>query len=303
MDLDLRHLRLVAAIAEAGSVTRAGDRLHLTQSALSHQLRDVEGRLGTPLFTRLGRRMVLTPAGERVRQAASRVLDEVRRAEEDVGQLARHGAGSIRVCAQCNTAYYWLPPLLARFERQHPAVEVRILPEVTTRPVEALFEGTLDVALLIDEVEDPRLRIEPLFGDEHVALVAATHRLANRSWIVPADLAGEHLVLYSTDPKDSFTLGHVLAPAGVTPARVSSVQLTEAIVEMVRAGLGVGVLPRWSVEPSLAGGAIRALRITRRGVVRRWSAAQLKAREEPPFVRDFLGLLKAQALPARRRQG
>jgi LysR family transcriptional regulator, regulator for metE and metH len=303
MNLDLRHLRLVAAIADAGSVTRAGDRLHLTQSALSHQLRDVEERLGTPLFTRLGRRMVLTPAGDRVRQAASRVLDEVRRAEEDVGQIARHGAGSIRVCAQCNTAYYWLPPLLARFERQHPAVEVRILPEVTTRPVAALLEGMLDVALLIDEVEDTRLRIEPLFGDEHVALVAAGHRLAGRAWIAAKDLEGEHLVLYSTDPKDNFTLGRVLAPAGIVPARVSNVQLTEAIVEMVRAGLGVGVLPRWSVEPALASGAIRALRITRRGVARQWSAAQLRAREEPPFVRDFLDLLKAQAMPALQKHG
>jgi LysR family transcriptional regulator for metE and metH len=302
MDLDLRHLRLVATIAEAGNVTRAAERLHLTQSALSHQLRDAEDRLGTPLFARAGRRMLLTPAGVRIRDAATRVLDEVRRAAEDVQQLARHGAGTIRVSAQCNTGYHWLPPLLARFERLHPNVDVRILPEVTTRPVEALLEGTLDVALLIDDVEDRRLRVSPLFSDEHVVLVSRTHRLASRSWIAPADLASEHLVLYSTDPDDSFTLGRILAPAGVIPARVSNVQLTEAILEMVRAGLGVGILPRWSVEPAIASGAVRALRITRRGVFRQWTAAQLRARPEPPYLKDFLDLLAAQALPARKQK-
>src|SRR5262249_41682123 len=133
VDLDLRHLRLVQAIAGGGSVTRAAERLNLTQSALSHQLRDIQGRLRNPLFTRLGKKMVPTPAGERVPSAAARVLDEVQRAEDDVRQLARHGAGTIRVCAQCNTGYYWLPPLLARFEHDHPQVAVRILPEATTR--------------------------------------------------------------------------------------------------------------------------------------------------------------------------
>jgi LysR family transcriptional regulator for metE and metH len=140
VDLDLRHLRLVQAIAACGSVTRAAERLNLTQSALSHQLRDIEDRLTTPLFTRLGNKMVLTPAGERVLSAAARVLDEVQRAEDDVRQLAQHGAGTIRVCAQCNTGYYWLPPLLARFEHKHPRVAVRILPEAT-RPVEAVLEA------------------------------------------------------------------------------------------------------------------------------------------------------------------
>src|SRR3954469_17032418 len=98
-------------------MTRAADQLHLTQSALSHQLRDIEGRLGTPLFTRLGRRMVLTAAGRRVLESARRVLADVERAEEDVRLLAGHGAGTIRVCTECNTGYHWLAPLLATFQR------------------------------------------------------------------------------------------------------------------------------------------------------------------------------------------
>jgi|KBSMisStandDraft_5_1062788.scaffolds.fasta_scaffold235027_2 LysR family transcriptional regulator for metE and metH len=300
VDLDLRHLRLVQAVAACGSVTRAAERLNLTQSALSHQLRDVEDRLETPLFTRMGKKMVLTPAGERVRSAAARVLDEVQRAEDDVRQLVHHGAGTIRVCAQCNTGYYWLPPLLARFEHDHPRVAVRILPEATARPVEAVLEGMLDLAIVIDDVHDPRLRVDPLFKDEQVVIVSPSHRLASRSWVDPKDLAQEHLMLYTTDPDDSFALKNILAPAGVTPARVSSVRLTEAIVEMVRAGLGIGLLARWSVEPSIRAGRIRALRITRKGVQRQWSAIDLAARPRPPYLTAFLDLLRAQALPTRK---
>src|SRR3954469_11021686 len=115
VDLEVRHLRLVAGIADAGSMTRAAERLHLTQSALSHQLRDIELRLGTPFFTRLGRRMILTAAGRRVLDTARRVIADIERAEEDLRRLAGHGDGTIRVCTECNTGYHWLAPLLAVF--------------------------------------------------------------------------------------------------------------------------------------------------------------------------------------------
>ena len=120
MDLEIRHLRLVAGIADAGSMTKAAGRLHLTQSALSHQLRDIEGRLGTALFTRLGRSMVLTEPGRRVLDAARRVIGEVQRAEEDVRRLAGHGEGTIRVCTECYTGYHWLGAILAAFQTRHP---------------------------------------------------------------------------------------------------------------------------------------------------------------------------------------
>src|SRR5438046_599034 len=126
MDLDVRHLRLIAEIADTGSMTKAAGRVFLTQSALSHQLRDIESRFGTPFFVRLGRRMVLTAAGRRVLETARRVLGDIQRAEEDVRRLAGHGDGVIRVCTQCNTGYHWLAPLLAAFHRKHPRVSVHI---------------------------------------------------------------------------------------------------------------------------------------------------------------------------------
>ena len=105
MDLEVRHLRLVLGIADAGSMTKAAERLFLTQSALSHQLRDIEARFETPFFLRLGRRMVLTAAGRRVLETARRVVGDIERAEEDIRRLAGDTEGVIRVCTQCYTGY------------------------------------------------------------------------------------------------------------------------------------------------------------------------------------------------------
>lgn len=297
--LEIRHLSLVSEIAATGSVTRAAERLHLTQSALSHQLRDVESRLAVQLFLRLGKRMVLTPPGERVLATARRVLDDIRRTEDDLRLMSQHGKGVLRLCTQCNTGYHWLPPLLQSFHRKYPGVDVQIMVNATDRPVEALLEGQIDLAVVTSEVDDKRLVTTPLFEDELVAVVAPSHPFAKRSYIEADDFAEEHLIIYTADRSDSYTFTRILGPAGVEPARVSQVPLTEAILELVKAGLGVSVMARWAIEPALKTGSVRAVRIGRRGVFRPWTAVCLRDRVEPKWQKEFVSLLSKQALPAK----
>jgi LysR family transcriptional regulator for metE and metH len=297
--LEVRHFSLVHEIAATGSVTRAAERLHLTQSALSHQLRDIESRLGIQLFLRLGKKMVLTPPGERVLTAAKRVLDEIGRTEEDLRLMSQNGKGVLRLCTQCNTGYHWLPPLLQSFHRKFPGVDVQIMVNATDRPIEALLEGQIDLAIVTSEIDDRRLDIEALFDDELVAVVSPTHPFAKRSFIQPEDFAEEHLIIYSADPQDSYTFTRILRPAKVEPARVSQVPLTEAILELVKAGLGVSVMARWAIEPSIRTGAVNAIRIGKRGVFRSWTAVTLRDRVEPKWQREFVNLLSRQALPAK----
>lgn len=297
--LEIRHLSLVNEIASTGSVTRAAERLHLTQSALSHQLRDIESRLGIQLFLRLGKRMVLTPPGERVLGAAKRVLDEIGRTEEDLKLMTQNGKGVLRLCTQCNTGYHWLPPLLQSFHRKFPGVDVQIMVNATDRPLEALLEGQIDLAVVTSDVDDKRLATAPLFEDELVAVVSPTHPFAKRACIEPEDFAEEHLIIYKADRHDSYTFNRILGPAGVEPARVSQVPLTEAILELVKAGLGVSVIARWAIEPAIKSGAVKAVRIGKRGVYRAWTAVTLRDRVEPKWQKEFVSLLSRQALPAK----
>ena len=301
MDIDTRDLAIVAAIAASGSVTKAAGDLHRTQSAVSHRLRAIEERLGTALFLRVGKRMVVTAAGAQVVAAAGRILDDLRATEEDVRRLGTREAGVLRVCAQCNTGYHWLPPLVETFRRRHPDIEVSLAVEHTVRPVDALLDGKLDVAIVTQPIRHDRLRLRPLFEDEHAAIVAPDHPFAKRAFVRPEDFASERLLLYSSSPDDSYTIQTILRPAGVAPRRVSFVMLTEAILEMVKARLGVSVMQTWAIEPALRAGDVRAIPITASGIHRQWHAATLAAAGKVPYVEAFIELLAARAMPARQR--
>lgn len=292
--LDSRHLRLVAEVARTGSVTRAADRLHVTQSAVSHQLREIESRIGTPLFHRSGRRMVPTAAGTHLAETAARVLTDIERAEAAVTQLARHDAGEFRLCSGCHTGYHWVPPLLEALGQRYPKVTVRLAPEHSNHAIGALLDGKLDLAIINHDPDDPRVRVQALFSDEHAAIVPPGHEWTRRAFVTPAQLGAARLFLYSRSLEESFVVRTVLRPAGVEPSDVTFLQLTEAIVEMVRAGLGLSVLPTWSIEPALSAGIVRAVRITRRGLFRPWYAATLAAAPVTPFATHLIDHLSRQ---------
>src|SRR5206468_8166446 len=227
VDLEVRHLRLVAAIADGGSLTRAGDRLHLTQSALSHQLRDIEPRLGAALFLRVGKRLVLTPAGERLLASARDVLERLQRTELDIRQMGKERGGVLRLTTECYTCYHWLPPILMRYRREFPHVEVRIDVDATSTPIDMLLGGKIDLALVSSPARDRRLAVRPVFEDEQIVIAAPSHAFAKKSYVRVADMQGQTLFLYP--PKEeSRVLNEILLPAGVTPSRVEEVRLTEA---------------------------------------------------------------------------
>jgi len=290
MDLEIKHLQLVAAIARTGSVTRAGDILNLSQSALSHQLRDIESRLDTPLFHRVGKRMVLTAAGDTLLRAATQVLDIVGRTEGEIRKAGKTNAGLLRITTQCYTCYHWLPGLLKEYRLRHPNVDVHVDADATPRPIKSLIEGRIDLAIVSDPVRDRRLVQRPLFEDELLVIMSPSHRLAGRAVVEPEDLAEETLIIYPPR-EESTVLQQVLAPAGVMPKAIQQVQLSEAIVELVKAGLGVAAMARWAVEPSVRAGALRTARLTRRGFRRRWSAAMLRDMADAAFAKDFIDLI------------
>jgi LysR family transcriptional regulator for metE and metH len=296
MKLDIRHLELVRAIVEEGGVTRAALRLHLTQSALSHQLKDAEERLGVRLFDRVGRRLVLSTAGERVLASARSILGELGRVEAEVRGGAVKPPELIRLTTQCNTVYHWLPSRLQRFQRTHPDVEVEVVAGATDDPIPALVSGQIDLAIVHRHTRDQRLRFRALFRDEVVVVMRPAHRLARAPYVAAADFAPERLILYSSPPESNLVVREVLIPAGVSPRRVTHIQLTEAIVEMVKAGLGISVLARWSVSPQLESGELVARPLTRGGKYRSWRAAY-RSRGAPAHLLAFVDLLAKHPLP------
>jgi len=297
MPIETSHLRLLTAIVEEGSVTGAARRLHLTQPALSHQLRNAEEGLGVRLFDRVNKKMRLTEAGQRLLGVSRTVLEELRRAEEEIRHASQADAGPLRLATECYTCYHWLPARLKQFQKRFPHVDVQIVIEATRQPLAALLDGRLDLAIVSRQQANPRAEFWPLFEDELVVVASPRHPLARRAWMRPEDFADEHLFLYSISPRQSTVMEEILRPAGVIPRKVSHVDLTEAILEMVRAGLGIAVFARWAVAPLVAAGELKALRLTRWGFRRSWQAATRRAGSRPAYVDAFVELLQQNPIP------
>lgn len=296
--VDTRHLRLVLAIVDEGGLTRAARRLNLTQSALSHQLKQAEGALGVALFLRRNRSMVLTDAGERLLEQARRIVADLDALGEEMRDHATGARGRLRIATECYTCYEWLPPVLQRFHRRHPGIDVGIVAEATSDPVAALDRGDIDLAIITRGHESPAIETLDLFRDELLLVVPPDHRLATRPFVRPKDLERERLILY-TPPSENFFYRDFFSDTH-RPGRVDVVKLTEAILSMVRAGLGVTVAAAWAIAPQLATGKLVGVRVGARGYRRDWKAAVRRSpKTRPARLEDFVRLVAATVTPAR----
>jgi LysR family transcriptional regulator for metE and metH len=294
--LEVRHLRLVRAIAEEGGPTRAAARLHLTQSAVSHQLTELEGRLGVALFTRVRRQLKLTPAGTRLVEAARTMLADLSRVERELHRAGARKRAALRIAVECFTAYHWLPPVVAALAKEHPHVDVQIILDATHEPVTALLRGSIDLAIVSSPVRDRELATTPLFDDEWTVILAPTHPLAARPFVSAVELGRETLFAHDAPRADVERLRALIASERASMPRAVLVPLTEALVELVKAGLGVAIMSRWAVSPWEARGEIVARRFTRAGLPERWNAVYRRAAEgDLPLAR--FAELSASAAP------
>ena len=287
--MEIRHLQMVKEVATYGNLTKAADHLFLTQSALSHQLKEIEGYFNTQLFIRDKKHMLLTPAGEVVLQAAEKILQEVTETRAKVRCLTDREAGEVRLCTQCYTSYHWLAGFLREFQQLYPKVDVKVELEAATYYADQhLLDNKIDVAITEGD-ENPKFSYTPLFQDEFVAIVAPDHPWANRRWVEIEEFAGQNYIMYNIPDEESSNF--MMLYKNRRPQKVYKITLTEAILEMVKAGLGVAVLPNWVVRPYLQSGQLSAVWITENRVLRTWYAATLKNKQLPPYTTAFINKL------------
>ncbi|GAB4044402.1 LysR family transcriptional regulator [Spirosoma litoris] len=284
--MEIRHLQMVKEVANTGNLTRAADQLFLTQSALSHQLKEVEGYFNTQLFIRDKKQMRLTQAGAIVLQAAEKILQEVADTRAKVRTLIDEEAGEIRLCTQCYTSYHWLAGFLREFQLVYPKVDIKVEMEAATQDaVKHLLMNKIDVAITEGD-DNPKFLYTSLFQDEFVAIVAPDHPWADRSWVELSEFANQSYIMYNIPDEESDNFMMIFK--NCRPAKVYKITLTEAILEMVKAGLGVAVMPTWVVRPYVQSGQLATVRLTEKRILRTWYAATLKNKQQPRFTDAFV---------------
>jgi LysR family transcriptional regulator for metE and metH len=290
--LELRHLKTITAIAEAGSLTRAAERLHLTQSALSHQVRLLEDHYGLPLFARKSSPLKLTAAGEKLAALAQTVLPAIAATERDIARLREGQAGQLRIAVECHTCFDWLMPAMDQFRHHWPEVELDIVSGFHADPVQLLYEDRADIAIVSEIEPQPELSHLPLFSYDMVALLATDHALANKPYLEAADFASDTLITYPVPDEMLDLLRKVLKPAGINPKRRPT-ELTVAMLQLVASRRGIAALPRWSVQGYLDRGYVLAKPITAQGLKSELYAAMHADRQQAAYLVDFVDTMRS----------
>ncbi|MGQ3056314.1 MAG: LysR family transcriptional regulator [Nevskia sp.] len=286
--LEIRHLQTLAALADTGSLGKAADRVFVTQSALSHQLKALETHYGTPLFERNTKPIRFTQAGARLLALAREVLRGVTDAERDVAQWVSGRGGQLRIAVECHTCFDWLMPAMDAFREHWPEVELDLVSGFQSDAGALVEAGAADFGVIHD-APPPRAGIaaERLFRYETVAILSPRHPLAARSHLDPQDFADQTLISYPVDDALLDVVRHFLAPAGIRPRRRNA-ELTVAILQLVASGRGVAALPSWSVRPYLEKSYVVSKPLGAEGLHCELYAAIPESLSTKAYLQDFL---------------
>jgi len=300
LHLEFRHLRTIKAIHDCGGLARAAEQLHITQSALSHQIKGLEDQAGIELFARRSKPMRLSAAGLRLLRLAEQVLPQVEAMEAEFSALKTGRAGRLHIAIECHACFEWLFPVLEAFRKNWPEVDVDIRPGLAFDALPALIKEEVDLVVSSDPEDLTGVEFIELFDYAPVFVAASTHPLAAKPWIEAEDFRDQTLITYPVDRSRLDIFSQLLIPSKVEPAAVRQVELTAMILLLVASNRGISVLPDWVVREVKYSSDYVTRPLTKAGLTRSLYAAVRIEDRDKPFMRELIALARQEA---RRLQG
>jgi LysR family transcriptional regulator for metE and metH len=290
--LEVRHLHTILALVDCGTLSRVAARVHLTQSAISHQIKQLEDHYGTPLFERKTQPLRLTPAGQRLYVLAQSAVALVNEAERDIARVIQGQAGKLRIAVECHTCFEWLMPAMDEFRENWPEVELDLVSGFHADPLVLLHDDRADLVIVSEHKKADGMTYHPLFGFEIVGLVSCLHPLAEKDYLTPRDFANETLVTYPVPDDMLDVIRNFLRPRGIEPKRRTA-ELTVAILQLVASRRGIAALPGWAVQSYLEAGYVLGKRIGKNGLRAELFAVTSQQFGELSYIRDFIETVRA----------
>lgn len=286
--IEIKHLKTLTILNSAGSLIEAARQLHLTQSAISHQLKELEGRLNCSLFIRKSRPIRFTVSGLRLLALAEQVLPQVNNAERDLARFYSGDAGRLHMAIECHSCFQWLMQAIDKFRDSWPEVELDFSSGFSFLPLPALKRGNLDLVVTSDPQPIEGISYIPLFRYQPMLALSRHHRLAHKSYIEAEDLSQETLITYPVEKERLDIFNQFLIPEGVSPAKIRHADLTLMILQLVASGRGVAGLPNWALFEYLQKDYVVARRLGKEGI---WNTLYAAVREEQQglaYLQDFI---------------
>ena len=306
--MDLRQLEILRAVAQTGSFTSAGEQLHLSQSAVSRQILLLEEELNEQLFLRLGRKIRITPAGTTLLGLSQRMFEDLEQTRAAILDTQQTVKGTLRLVGGMTVCLYVFPPLLKAFRKQHPGVDVKLMPGATPRLIRQLRSGTADLGLLTLPIDDPALVSVPVMREELLLVTAPQHPLARKRQVTPQDLARQPFVLFEAGSGTRRAIEEFFVSEDIAPTVVTETENVEIIKALVRINMGVTIIPYQAVAREVRAGTLFCARIAGQQLVRETGWVYLRVNRVPRPVQEMMktfdrirpGLKLAPGAPPRR---
>ena len=287
--LEIKHLRMVHSIAETGNMTRAAEKLCISQSALSQQLKDIENKLDADIFHRTRKKMVLTAIGRMLLKNAEHIIGLLDDIELEIAKRVGGDSGELKVGTHCIFCFKWLPGIMNNFRKRFPNVELEI--GTSHDPARELEQKRYDIIVTARPEPKTSYEQQPLFQDQLVCIMERHHPLAGQKYVRLQDFQDLNMISHAEKEESKF-YELFLQPNKIEPKRFMTVGQPLAIVELVASGLGVSVFPLWAVTSAVAEGKLVARKISQKGVPLTWRAQFLRVNNTPVYQREFVRMLQ-----------
>lgn len=286
--MEIKFLRLVKTISEEGSIASSSEKLFLTQSALSHQLRELERQLGFKVFYRSRNNWELTEEGKELYQIACNVIDSIEKGFQTIKEIRKGSAGKIKLSTECYSFYQSLPSFIQKMAILYPEIEVDLILEATHQPISKILLNEIDIAIVTTKPIDERLTSIEIYEDEILALIHQENSLNELEYLEASHFSNNHLIIHSFPLETVSVYQHFLKPNQINPQKISAIPLTEVALEMVKANMGISCLPKWALKSFNLSSEISLKRIGKNGLKRTHYLVVREMDTTKKYISDFL---------------
>lgn len=286
--MEIKYFRLIKTIKDEGSIANSAEKLFLTQSALSHQLRELEERLGFKVFLRTRNKWELTDEGVELYTLGNTILESIEKGFQNIDQLRTCSVGTIKVSTECYSFYQGLSAFIQKMGVLYPDINVDLILEATHQPIPKILSNDIDIAIITSKPENETLSSIEIYEDEIFAIMHKENTLNKAKFLDANDFSDTHLIIHSFPLETVSVYDQFLKPNKITPSKISAIPLTEVALEMVDANMGIMCMPKWALKSFKFSDDLIFKRIGRNGLKRTHHLVFRKSDKPKKYINDFI---------------
>ncbi len=290
--MELKHFRLIKTIAEEGNIANSSEKLFLTQSALSHQLRELEERLGFKVFHRSRNNWSLTEEGIELHQLANTIFDSIAKGFNNIKHINEGAKGVVRLSTECYSFYQGLPGFIQQMGLLYPNIEVQLMLDATHQTISKIIAKEIDIAIVSKKPAVEDLSSVPVFEDEIFALIHSENPLVTEEFLTPEAFENVHLVIHSFPLETVSVYEHFLKPNKIMPKKITAIPLTEVALEIVIANMGIMCMPKWALKSFKVSEGIVLKKLGKNGLKRNHYLVYRNQDQSKKYIKDFIESFK-----------